>query len=94
MLKNSAPKILSTLNMTPSTTNDPKPSETKPKIQKLTTSESQRNIGSVTFFLDAKTFEENPKMRTFQTGELWLPVRDITAPCAPNSRLSVIFYCH
>jgi hypothetical protein len=87
MLKNSAPRILSTLNINP--TKDPKINENKSKQQRLTTSESQRNIGSVTFFLDAKSFEENIKMRTFQTNELWLPVRDITV--APNSKLSVSF---
>lgn len=83
MLKNSAPKVLSTLNMIPSTNEK----DNKTKTQRLTTSESRRNIGSVTFFLDAKSFEENPRTKIFQTNELWLPIRDLTV--APTSRLSV-----
>lgn len=56
-------------------------------VSKLTASETQRNIGSVTFFLDPKAFEENVKSRTFMTNEMWLPIRDITV--APNTKLSV-----
>ncbi|CAG9804657.1 unnamed protein product [Chironomus riparius] len=61
-------------------------SETK-NASKLTTSETQRNIGSVTFFLDPKVFEENAKSRSFFTNEMWLPIKDITVPS--NAKLSV-----
>jgi hypothetical protein len=54
---------------------------------KLTASEMQRNIGSVTFFLKPNTFEENIKSRTYFTNELWLPIKDIT--CATSAKLSV-----
>jgi hypothetical protein len=68
--------------------NPPKESTDKNKNpSKLTASETQRNIGSVTFFLDAKLFEENLKAKTFSTAEMWLPIRDITI--APNAKLSV-----
>lgn len=59
----------------------------KNRERKLTVSESQRNIGAVTFFLDPKHFEENVKSKTFTTNEMWLPIRDITI--APNAKLSV-----
>lgn len=61
----------------------------KNRERKLTVSESQRNIGAVTFFLDPKHFEENLKSKTFTTNEMWLPIRDITV--APNAKLSVSF---
>lgn len=75
--------ILSTLNINP-----PKEATEKSKNpSRLTASETQRNIGSVTFFLDAKSFEENPRAKAFSTPDLWLPIRDITV--APNAKLSV-----
>lgn len=60
-------------------------------VSKLTASETQRNIGSVTFFLDGKAFEENIRGKFFSTTEMWLPIRDITV--APNAKLSVSRYC-
>lgn len=75
--------ILSTLNINP-----PKEVPEKSKNpSKMTASETQRNIGSVTFFLDAKSFEENPRTKAFSTPDMWLPIRDITI--APNAKLSV-----
>jgi hypothetical protein len=56
-------------------------------VSKLTASETQRNIGSVTFFLDPRQFEESAKGRTFATTEMYLPIRDITI--TPNAKLSV-----
>lgn len=83
ILRDRAPKILSSLNINP-----PKESTDKNRnVSKLTASETQRNIGSVTFFLDGKMFEENLRSKTFSTAEMWLPIRDITV--APNARLSV-----
>lgn len=55
----------------------------------MTTSEMRRNIGSVTYFLDPKTFEENQKNRMYSTRELWLPIKDITATSTSNATASV-----
>ena len=68
-----------------STSSDKNKNQTK----KLTTSESQRNIGVVTYFLSPKDFEENLRSKTFSTEEMWLPIRDITV--ASNAKLSVCF---
>lgn len=85
ILKDRAPKILSTLSINP-----PKDLTDRNKIvSKMTMSETQRNIGSVTFFLDAKLFEENLRTKSFSTNEMWLPIRDITV--APNAKLSVSY---
>uniref|UniRef100_A0A1B0CZH5 Uncharacterized protein n=1 Tax=Phlebotomus papatasi TaxID=29031 RepID=A0A1B0CZH5_PHLPP len=48
------------------------------EILKLTKSESRRNIGSVTCFLDPKIFTENTRTGVFQSDEFWLPIKDIT----------------
>lgn len=83
ILRDRAPRILTSLNINP-----PKePTDKNKNVSKLTASETQRNIGSVTFFLDAKFFEENPRTKSFSTAEMWQPIRDITV--APNAKLSV-----
>ncbi|XP_055687904.1 uncharacterized protein LOC129792638 [Lutzomyia longipalpis] len=48
------------------------------EILKLTKSESRRNIGSVTYFLDPKIFNENTKTGIYYSDEFWLPLKDIT----------------
>lgn len=72
----------------------------KQNLKMLTTSESQRNLGSVTYFLDSRSFASVPKGGgfgsrngsggTYATEELWLPVKDITVtqPSA-ESRITV-----
>lgn len=45
---------------------------------KLVTSESHRNIGSVTCFLDPKIFKESLDKKHFATDEIWQQIRDIT----------------
>lgn len=59
----------------------------KEQTRKLPISETQRNIGVVTYFLNPKDFEENSKNRIFSCEEMWLPIKDITV--APNPKLSV-----
>ncbi|ALC44332.1 CG10660 [Drosophila busckii] len=44
----------------------------------LTISESRRNIGSVTCYLEPKLFKRNARNGCYTTEELWLPVKDIT----------------
>lgn len=58
-------------------------------IMKLTTSETRRNIGSVTCFLDPKIFEENHRTGCFATDEIWLPIKDITVTPSASSNVSV-----
>ncbi|KAL1404599.1 hypothetical protein pipiens_001714 [Culex pipiens pipiens] len=66
----------------------------KQNLKKLTTSESQRNLGSVTYFLDPKAFKEVCKGRLFQTEEMWLPIKDITVTGQPaETRAAQIFQC-
>lgn len=66
----------------------------KQNLKKLTTSESQRNLGSVTYFLDPKAFKELCKGRLFQTEEMWLPIKDITVTGQPaETRAAQIFQC-
>ncbi|XP_058178632.1 uncharacterized protein LOC131294603 [Anopheles ziemanni] len=71
----------------------------KQNLKLLTTSESQRNLGSVTYFLDSRSFasvqkggsgSRNGSGGTYATEELWLPVKDITVtqPSA-ESRITV-----
>lgn len=80
--------ILTTnLNLASTTTSSELADKNKNATAKLTVSETQRNIGSVTFFLDPKAFKENVKSRTYATNEMWLPIRDISV--APNAKLSV-----
>lgn len=62
----------------------------KQNLKKLTTSESQRNIGSVTYFLDPKAFQELCRGRLYQTEEMWLPIKDITVTQPAETR-AVIF---
>lgn len=61
----------------------------KKNLKKLTTSESQRNIGSVTYFLDPKAFKEMCKGRLFVTEEMWLPIKDITVTQPAETRVAV-----
>lgn len=82
MLRDRVNILNTTLNLTSA-----KNSSENKNASKLTTSETQRNIGSVTFFLDPKVFEENAKNRSFFTNEMWLPIKDITVPS--NAKLSV-----
>jgi hypothetical protein len=84
IIRDRAPKVLlANLNISP-----PRDAaEKSKKTSKLGVSETQRNIGSVTFFLDPKKFEENVRTKTFSTTEIWLPIKDITI--TPNARLSV-----
>lgn len=84
ILRDRAPRILSNLNINPSKESTV---DKNKNVSKLTASETQRNIGSVTFFLDGKVFEENLRSKNFSTTEMWLPIRDITV--APNVKLSV-----
>ena len=96
MLRDRVNILNTSLNLTSA-----KNSSENKNASKLTTSETQRNIGSVTFFLDPKVFEENAKSRSFFTNEMWLPIKDITVPS--NAKLSVslvhltsllsLFYC-
>ncbi|EDV96094.1 uncharacterized protein LOC6557355 [Drosophila grimshawi] len=44
----------------------------------LTISESRRNIGSVTCYLETKIFKRNSRTGSYSTEELWLPIKDIT----------------
>ncbi|XP_061496875.1 uncharacterized protein LOC1276792 [Anopheles gambiae] len=67
----------------------------KQNLKRLTTSESQRNIGSVTYFLDPKCFVGGEKTGSrkhpldFATEELWLPIKDITVTPSAESRITV-----
>lgn len=56
----------------------------KKDIISMTTTEQRRNIGSVTYFLDPKLFEENSKNKLYSTRELWLPIKDITVTSTSN----------
>ncbi|XP_016978089.1 uncharacterized protein LOC108043792 isoform X2 [Drosophila rhopaloa] len=51
----------------------------------LTISESRRNIGSVTCYLESKLFERNSRTGCYSTEELWLPIKDITTTVAKSS---------
>ncbi|BFF98801.1 uncharacterized protein DMAD_06858 [Drosophila madeirensis] len=44
----------------------------------LTISESRRNIGSVTCYLEPKLFKRNARTGCYSSEELWLPIKDIT----------------
>ncbi|XP_065076875.1 uncharacterized protein LOC135700323 [Ochlerotatus camptorhynchus] len=61
----------------------------KQNLKKLTTSESQRNIGSVTYFLEPKAFQEVCRGRLYQTDEMWLPIKDITVTQPAESRVTI-----
>lgn len=61
----------------------------KQNLKKLTTSESQRNLGSVTYFLDPKSFKEVCKGRLYGTEEMWLPIKDITVTQPAEKRVVV-----
>lgn len=62
-------------------------------IMKLTTSETRRNIGSVTCFLDPKLFDENLRTGNFGTDEIWLPIKDITVTPSASANMSVSSNC-
>ncbi|KAH8301113.1 hypothetical protein KR018_001857 [Drosophila ironensis] len=51
----------------------------------LTISESRRNIGSVTCYLEPKLFQRNSRSGCYSTEELWLPIKDITTTVAKAS---------
>ncbi|EDX10242.1 uncharacterized protein LOC6737829 isoform X1 [Drosophila simulans] len=51
----------------------------------LTISESRRNIGSVTCYLESKLFQRNSRTGCYSTEELWLPIKDITTTVAKSS---------
>ncbi|XP_017071318.1 uncharacterized protein LOC108107985 isoform X2 [Drosophila eugracilis] len=51
----------------------------------LTISESRRNIGSVTCYLESKLFQRNSRTGSYATEELWLPIKDITTTVAKSS---------
>ncbi|XP_043951067.1 uncharacterized protein LOC108035623 isoform X2 [Drosophila biarmipes] len=51
----------------------------------LTISESRRNIGSVTCYLQSKLFQRNSRTGCYSTEELWLPIKDITTTVAKSS---------
>ncbi|XP_052872715.1 uncharacterized protein LOC128278096 [Anopheles cruzii] len=67
----------------------------KPSPKKLSTSESQRNLGSATYFLDPKCFTADASGQTrgklkFSTEELWLPIKDMTVTHPPaESRITI-----
>ncbi|XP_055625402.1 uncharacterized protein LOC129768053 [Toxorhynchites rutilus septentrionalis] len=61
----------------------------KHNLKKLTTSESQRNIGSVTYFLEPKAFNEMCRGRLFTTEEMWLPIKDITMTQPAETRMQI-----
>lgn len=54
----------------------------------LTKSESRRNIGSVTCFLDPKIFKENVRTGQFSTEELWLPIKDISVTTSKTTNIN------
>ncbi|KAG4076574.1 hypothetical protein HA402_002737 [Bradysia odoriphaga] len=54
-------------------------------IMKLTTSETRRNVGSVTYFLDPKIFDENRRNGNYETDEFWLPIKDISVSSTAQS---------
>lgn len=41
--------------------------------------------GSVTYFLDAKSFDENRRNGCFETDEFWLPIKDISVSSTTQS---------
>ncbi|XP_017006463.2 uncharacterized protein [Drosophila takahashii] len=51
----------------------------------LTISESRRNIGSVTCYLESKLFQRNSRTGCYSSEELWLPIKDITTTVAKSS---------
>ncbi|KAH8369802.1 hypothetical protein KR093_000994 [Drosophila rubida] len=54
----------------------------------LTISESRRNIGSVTCYLEPKLFKRNSRSGSYTSEELWLPIKDITttvSKATPNN---------
>lgn len=54
----------------------------------LTPSESNRNIGSVTWFLDPKVFIED-RSGNFVTDEMWLPIKELAVRHVAESKVSV-----
>ncbi|GAB0093217.1 uncharacterized protein DMENIID0001_082930 [Sergentomyia squamirostris] len=79
--------LLKDFNKTPTENNGGEAEATSGEVFKLTKSESRRNIGSVTCFLDPKIFTENPRTGIYQSDEFWLPIRDITVT-PTNSTIS------
>ncbi|EDW40338.1 GL24951 [Drosophila persimilis] len=54
----------------------------------LTISESRRNIGSVTCYLEPKLFKRNARTGCYSSEELWLPIKDITTTVSKTSSSS------
>ncbi|XP_022225291.2 uncharacterized protein LOC111076022 isoform X2 [Drosophila obscura] len=54
----------------------------------LTISESRRNIGSVTCYLEPKLFKRNARTGCYSSEELWLPIKDITTTVSKTSSTS------
>lgn len=48
-------------------------------------------VGSVTCFLNPKIFEEDLKTASFNTEELWQPVKDITVTPSSTSTQTVSY---
>lgn len=61
----------------------------KAKLTSLTPSESERNLGSVTWFIDPKAFIECAKTGHYSTEEMWLPVKELAVRHSAESRVSV-----
>lgn len=51
----------------------------------LTRSETRRNLGSVTCYLEPKLFKKNPKNERYETEEIWLPIKDLTITNTPST---------
>ncbi|XP_043063709.1 uncharacterized protein LOC108089582 isoform X1 [Drosophila ficusphila] len=62
-----------------------KSESTRDAMPALTISESRRNIGSVTCYLESKLFQRNSRTGCYSTEELWLPIKDITTTVAKSS---------
>lgn len=60
-----------------------------PKEKILTTSESQRNIGSVTWAVEPKMFIEEAKADHYITDEMWKSIKELTIKHVTESRISV-----
>uniref|UniRef100_A0A336LHV0 CSON014446 protein n=1 Tax=Culicoides sonorensis TaxID=179676 RepID=A0A336LHV0_CULSO len=60
-----------------------------PKEKILTASESQRNIGSVTWSIEPKLFVGDAKKDHFVTEEMWKSIKELTINHVNESRMSV-----
>lgn len=76
----------STSNKKSTPETEPEDAPTKPGGPTLTNSESNRNLGSVTYFLDPKLFTKD-KNGNYSIEETWLPVRELSVARSENSAL-------